>query len=594
MKLFAIPAMEASEPLSMPESPFHRLHTLPRSQFIATRDVPAADRRLLIEHFVSTFHWEAVRPLLPLRLQSPPDVRPWRRRLCRSHYLWQPPDDIQSIHDWEGLDDFDLVLRIVDFSPWRPILGQRFSSNLGPPPFDPVSIGLAWLLVRWRNWTWPRLVTELHSRERGLGYCLRMGFNPSDLPAASTFRMALDNTSQACLLQCEDSLLLGLMAYGLVPTSSSFPGDSPKQGVTLSIDSQLIAARSRMHCRHQNPRCFLPLSQRTCAAQEAGEHKCDCDTDACAHHCRLATPRDPQAAYVFYSGSNQPTSSSNISTSEKTEKGDPSTSRRGKHHFGYKSKGFNLVDDYLFTYWPISGPFASANRNDHLQTIPGLKDIRRRFPTLDIGEIIGDAGEGFDDILRFVHDELEALRTIVPRRHAEDKNPLSCLRRGYDAQGVPLCLHGYRLYFNGHDYQRRDSKWVCRQRCRHRSQPDVVPDSLLDQETQSAASCPYRDPEHPLGCVITVNCSFPNGDIRLARDFKVDSPTWKLRMGRQSYAEARNADQTRRGVKRSPWHGKASSAKASILADILTSALNVARFVREATLATAGSVSAVT
>jgi len=37
--------------------------------------------------------------------------------------------------------------------------------------------------------------------------------------------------------------------------------------------------------------------------------------------------------------------------------------------------------------------------------------------------------------------------------------------------------------------------------------------------------------------VITVNLSFPNGDVRLARDAKVDSPTWKLRMGRQSYAE---------------------------------------------------------
>ena len=24
-----------------------------------------------------------------------------------------------------------------------------------PPPFDPVSIGLVWLLVRWRNWSWP-------------------------------------------------------------------------------------------------------------------------------------------------------------------------------------------------------------------------------------------------------------------------------------------------------------------------------------------------------------------------------------------------------------------------------------------------------
>jgi hypothetical protein len=92
--------------------------------------------------------------------------------------------------------------------------------------------------------------------------------------------------------------------------------------------------------------------------------------------------------------------------------------------------------------------------------------------------------------------------------------------------------------------------------------------------------------------VITVNLSLPDGNIRLARDLKVDSPLWKLRMGRQSYAEARNADQTRRGVKRSPWFGKTSSAKASILADILTSGLNVARFVREATCAAAPSVSA--
>lgn len=592
MSVILIPTMEDTVPLSVPESPFHRLTTLPRSELVSRRDVPAAERRLLTEHFVSTFQWETVRPLLPLRLETVPDVRLWRSRICRSHYRWLPPDDMRSADDLEGMDDFDLLIRLFDFSPWRPILGQRFSSNLGPPPFDPVSIGLAWLLARWRNWTWPRLVTELHSRERGLGYCLRLGFNSNDIPVESTFRMALGNTKEPWLRQCEDSLLLGLMAYGLVPTSSTFPGDPPERGVTISTDSQLVAARSRMRCRHQNPDCFLPPSQRTCAAREAGKRGCACDTDACAQHCRFVTARDPEAAYVFYTGSNQPTSSPNASTSEGAEKSNQSNSRRGKHHFGYKSKGFNVVDDRLFAYWPISGPFASANRNDHLQTIPGLKDIQRRFPNLDIGEVIGDAGEGFDTILRFVHDDLKALRTIVPRRHTEDENTLTCLKRSYDAQGNPLCLHGYRLYFNGHDYQRGDSKWVCRQRCLHRSQPDVIPDSLLHQDAQSASICPYRDPEHPLGSVITVNLSFPNGDIRLARDLKVDSPIWKLRMGRQSYAEARNADQTRRGVKRSPWYGKANSAKASILADILTVSLNVARFVREATLAAARSLSA--
>jgi hypothetical protein len=591
MSTILIPTMEETVPLSVPESPFHRLTTLPRSGLVSTRDVPAAERRLLTEHFVSTFQWESVRPLLPLRLETVPDVRPWRSRICRSHYVWLPPDDIRSADDLSGMDDFDLLIRLFDFSPWRPILGQRFSSNFGPPPFDPVSIGLAWLLARWRNWTWPSLVTELHSRERGLGYCLRLGFDPSDLPAESTFRMALNNTDEDWLRQCEDSLLLGLMAYGLVPTSSTFPGDPPERGVTISTDSQLVAARSRMRCRHQNPDCFFPPSQRTCAAREADKRGCDCDTDACAHHCRFVTPRDPEAAYVFYAGSNQPTSSPNAPTSRSVS-GDSNSSRRGKHHFGYKSKGFNVVDDRLFAYWPISGPFASANRNDHLQTIPGLKDIQRRFPNLDIGEVIGDAGEGYDDILRFIHGDLKALRTIVPRRHTEDENLLTCLRRGYDAQGNPLCLHGYRLYFNGHDYRRRDSEWVCRQRCLHRSQPDIVPDSLPNQETRSASTCPYRGQEHTLGCAITVNLSFPNGDIRLARDLKVDSPTWKLRGGRQSYAEARNADQTRHGVKRSSWYGKANSAQASILADILTSALNVARFIREATHAAARSLSA--
>lgn len=63
-------------------------------------------------------------------------------------------------------------------------------------------------------------------------------------------------------------------------------------------------------------------------------------------------------------------------------------------------------------------------------------------------------------------------------------------------------------------------------------------------------------------------------------------------MGRLSYAESRNANQARRGLKRSPWYGRANSAKASTLGDILTSALNVARFVREATQAAARSVSA--
>jgi hypothetical protein len=206
----------------------------------------------------------------------------------------------------------------------------------------------------------------------------------------------------------------------------------------------------------------------------------------------LVTPRDPEAAYVYYSGSNQPTLAQ-----EKGEGHNLGQTRRGKHHFGYKSKAFNVIDDRLFAYWPLSGPFTPANRNDHLQTIPGFQDLQRRFPGLNIGEVLGDAGEGFDEVLRFVHDDLKALRTIQIRHHRSDEDLLSCLKRGFDKNGIPLCPHGYRLAFNGHDYRRGDSKWVCRQRCACHSTPDVVPDALVDEKCAVASVCPHRHPDPP-------------------------------------------------------------------------------------------------
>ena len=197
---------------AVPGSPFHHLVSLSRKDLVATREVPAAQRRLLVHDFLTLFHWEAIQPLLPLRLSIPAGVPPWQPRRCRSYYCWLAPDDISCSQDLQGLDDFDLVLRLFDFTAWRPILGQRFHSQFGPPPFDPVSIGLAILLARWNSWEWSDLSTALRSPERGKGYCRRLGFDVADLPSQSTFRMALGDTTEAALLQCTDSLALGLFA----------------------------------------------------------------------------------------------------------------------------------------------------------------------------------------------------------------------------------------------------------------------------------------------------------------------------------------------------------------------------------------------
>jgi hypothetical protein len=77
----------------------------------------------------------------------------------------------------------------------------------------------------------------------------------------------------------------------------------------------------------------------------------------------------------------------------------------------------------------------------------------------------------------------------------------------------------------------------------------------------------------------------PDGGIRLARDMQVGSQTWKLRTGRQSYAESRNATQSRRGLKRSPWFGLPNTAKATLIGDTLSLAFNLVRLLREASRA---------
>ena len=577
MNRLLIPAVPLVPAIAMPDSPFHKLQRPSHSELAETRSIPAAERRLQLPNFIDLFRWENIRPLLPLHLPTPGDPPAWLERCCRSIYQWLPPNDLHSSADLISMDPFDLCLALFDFSPWRPYFGARFKSHFGPPGFDPLSLGLAMFLARYRDWDWATLATELHHADRGRSYRRSLGFVKNDLPCASTFRMACLDTPQNWFSACEDSLLHAFLAYGLVPSHSTFPDDPPERGVSISTDCQLIQSRSHMRCRHQIPACSKPAASRPCPAREAGKEGCTCDTPDCLEHCRFAAFRDPDAAYVYYSGSNQPGPNPNAAKNPKQ-----ASAPHGKHHFGYKSKAFNIVDDRLFTHWPITGPFTPANQNDHLLTIPGFEDLRRRFPNLAIGEVLGDAGEGHESVLSYIHTTLHALRSIRLRHADGDDLPLTCLRRGYDQDGTPLCPIGYRLSCNGHYYQHGTTKWVCRQKCIHQPQPDIQ----VSQEQQAPrTACPFVDPDRPLGTSITTGLSLPDGSIRLARDMQVGSNSWKLRIGRQSYSESRNASQARRGLKRSPTFGLNNSAKTILIGDTLSLMLNLARFVLEASLA---------
>ena len=569
MKTVWIPPIAGVQYFEIPNSPFQKLQKPTREELIENRDTPAAERRLELPNFVEAFQWRNIQSLLPLHLPTPGNTRPWSGRLCRSYYQWLAADDADILR----LDEFELMLRLFDFTPWRPYFAERFRSQYGPPPFDPLSLGLGMFLAYHQSWDWERLVAELNSPTRGQDYCRRLGFALSDLPAPSTFRVAFNETASDWFTACQDSLVQGLMAYQLIPIHSTFPGDTAEQGVSISTDCQLIASRSRMICRHQVPACSEPSAKRECPARLAGKEGCACNTPACQDHCRFVTWRDPQAAYVYYAGSNQPGRTNPNASKESIP--------HGKHHFGYKSKAFNIVDDRLSLFWTLTGPCTPANRNDHLLTIPGFDELRKRFPNFKIGEVLGDAGEGMDEVLQFVHDDLHALRTIRVRHADGDDLPLTCLKRGYDQNGVPLCPHGYRLSSNGHDYQRHSTKWVCRLKCTHQSDPDTLARGA--EPNISRETCPFANPDHPLGFSLSTGLTLPDGSIRLARDMQVGSDIWKLRIGRQSYSESRNAIQARRQLKRSPSFGLSNTAKSMIVSDTLSLAFNLTRLICEAT-----------
>jgi len=144
------------------------------------------------------------------------------------------------------------------------------------------------------------------------------------------------------------------------------------------------------------------------------------------------------------------------------------------------------------------------------------------------------------------------------------------LRRGYDEKGHPLCLHGYKMRSNGHDYHRRRTKWCCEKAC-------------LKDQRRPVPDCPYLAPEHRHGQVVNVARSLPDGTVRLAREVPYGSQNWKRRYGRRNLSESRNGSQERMGLKRLPSFGLTRGRKEVAIGDFLDNLRTLGRLVQEAT-----------
>jgi len=525
----------------------------------ATKKPTAIEKRAQNLKALAPFRLHHLKQKLPLVFPRDPNLPPSPKPRYRSAYRYLGFDDL-SEETIKTFSPFEIAVRLFDYSHLEPLLAAHIyvASAKGQVPFHPVSMCLLSIYRRERNLSRHEVLRILKHLDDGLALRRCTGFE-DNFPSESGLRYFERQFTPELQQEINALQLDVLYQAGLLPVK---PDEEKK--ATLSFDGMLHEARSHMRCSSVKASCYEP-APRPCLAQEKGKQGCDCDNEDCADICRQATPRDPQARFIVYTGNNKRARKS-PNTPIQTQ---GRRSRISRMVYGYYSYAGQLLDDVLATYWMLPAAFGSATCGDPALFPNNFVYLQRRFPWLKIGEVIADAGACEQTCLDLIWDA-GALRMVDICAHPSDDDPNIRLARGYDENGHPLCPFDYVLRSNGYDYQRRRAKWRCAKRCQNDLQSRVY-------------QCDYLKTEYKHGYTITVGRTHADDTVRLAREIPYGSPTWKERYNRRNSAESRNSVLERLGLKRMPVHGLASSHVTVLQADFVANQRTLVRLIREAT-----------
>jgi hypothetical protein len=530
----------------------------------------AARKRAEHPDFVHTFSIQALQDRLPLLYPVPEGVPPSPKHHYRSAYRYLGYDDLLDPTFLACLTEFEVALHLIDLTPLRDDLAQHayVPSAKGQTPFDPVSLFLCVCLRRELDCGW-RTLAKCLAGEHGGGWRRLFGFQEGTTPSASGLRHFFNTLGKALFDELCPLFTDLLYQAGLLPKHSTFPGDPPQRGVSISHDIMLHDAHSNMHCSKVTETCYQPIP-RPCPAQEAGQEGCDGSSPDCARVCRRATPADQEARYIYYTGRNK-------KADLPAEPAGKDAQNKGRHVYGYASNPDRILDDRFACAWTLRTDLHPANVDERDLFPRSFAKLCTPFPYLEIGEFLADAALGYQCCLDPIW-QAGALRMVDIRAAEGDDDLQTQLRRGYNEKGHPLCIHGYAMSPHGHDYDRRRSKWRCEKVCLRMQHPD--PEA---GPPHPPPECPYQQPLHKHGQVINVARALPDGCVRLAREVPYDSPAWKKRYGRRSLSESRNGLLEHMRLKRLPSSGLDRGFKEVAIGDWLENLRTLGRLVLEAT-----------
>jgi hypothetical protein len=528
----------------------------------AAKAPTAIEKRAQNGKALAPFALHKLKEKLPLVLSRDPSLPPSPKPRYRSTYRSPGLDDL-SEETLETFSPFEIGVRLFDYRSLEPLLAAHVyrASAKGQVPFHPVSMYLLSLYRRERKLSRHEVLRILRHQEEGQNLRRCTGFE-DDFPGESGLRYFEGQLTPELQMEINALQLDALCWAGLLPSKRGAENDTK---ATLSFDGMLHEARSHMRCSSVKAGCYEP-APRPCPAKEKKKWGCECNEKECADICRHATPRDPEARFIVYTGNNKRAKTS-PNTPVETRK---QRSRVSRMVYGYYSYAGQLLDDDLSTYWILPAAFGPATCGDPALFPDNFAYLQRRFPWLKVGEVLADAGACEQTCLDAIWNA-GALRMVDICAHKTDDDPDIRLARGYDENGHPLCPFGYVLYPNGYDYQRRRAKWRCAKRCQHDPKSPVP-------------LCDYLQAKHKHGYTTTVGRTHADGSVRLAREIAYGSQAWKERFGRRNCAESRNSILKSLGLKRMPVHGLASCHVTVLQADFVANQNTLVRLIREATV----------
>lgn len=524
--------------------------------------VPSAiEKRAQNRKALAPFALCKLKEKLPLVLSCDPNLPPSPKPHYRSAYHYPGWDDLDE-ETLKTFSPFEVGVRLFDYSPLEPLLAAHIyrASAKGQVPFHPVSMYLLSLYRRQRNLSRHEVLRILRHAQEGQTLRCCTGFD-DDFPGESGLRYFEGQLTPQLQMEINALQLDALYRAELLPIKPEAEADTK---AALSFDGMLHAARSRLRCSNVKAGCYEP-APRPCPAKKKKKRGCECHEEECADSCRHATPRDPEARFIVYTGNNKRARTSPNTPLETGKE----HSRVSRMVYGYYSYAGQLLDDELATYWTLPAAFGSATCGDPALFPDNFAYLQKRFPWLKVGEVLADAGACEQTCLDAIWNA-GALRMVDICAHKADDDPDRRLTRGYDHNGHPLCPFGYVLHPNGYDHRRRRAKWRCAKRCQQ--DPD-----------RPVPLCDYLMTKRKHGYTTTVGRAHADGSVRLAREIAYGTPAWKERFGRRNCAESRNSILERLGLKRMPVHGLAPCHVTVLQGDLVANQNTLVRLIREAT-----------